>query len=475
LTARPENALAPEIRRLVALGGPTALTQLGTMMLGVVDTLMLGHFGVRELGASSLGAVWIFGTLMFGLGMMFGVDPLIAQAHGARDRERMAWTLQQGVVLALIVSVPVALSWLVTAPALRLLGQSPELVAGAHAYVVVQIPSIPAFLLFHVLRQYLQCRGIVMPAFWITVLANGFNALGNWLLIFGHMGFPRLGLVGAALATALTRGFMLLGLIALVLLLRLHENAWVPWSRRAFDRRDLGRIVRHGLPVGVQFSLETWAFQLSTLMAGRLGEAALAAHAIVLNLATLSFMLPLGVSLGAATHVGNLIGAGQRQRAQRAAHVALGLGGLVMLLSAAIFVGLRWQLPALYTADAAVIALAASILPVAATFQLFDGVQVVGCGVLRGMGNTVPAAVINLVGYYVLALPLAAWMVFEASLGLAGIWWGLAAGLAVVATALVVRVVRRGPARVPAGAATGLPADAPDAGHPVENQPPGPA
>jgi MATE family multidrug resistance protein len=467
VSVRPDNVVMREVRPLVALGLPTALTQLGFMMLGVVDTLMVGRLGVTELGAASLGNVWIYGTLVLGMGLMFGLDPIIAQAHGARDHERVALTLQQGVVAALLASVPIALSWLATGPVLILLGQSPQLAAGAHAYVITQIPSIPPFLVFLALRQYLQGRGVVMPAFWIMVLANGINALGNWILIFGHLGFPAMGLVGSALATALTRGFMLLALVALVLALRLHEGAWVPWSRRALDVRDLGRIFKIGVPVGVQYALEGWAFQISTLMAGRVDEISLAAHTIVLNLASLSFMLPMGVSLGAATHVGNLIGAGQIARAQRAAHVALGLGGLVMILSATAFVGLRRILPGLYTEDAMVIAVAASILPIGAAFQLFDGVQVVGGGILRGMGNTVPAAVINLVGYYALALPLAAWLAFEESLGVVGLWWGLAAGLAAVATALVVWVMRRGPARMHAPGASPAPPDPP-----VENEPP---
>jgi MATE family multidrug resistance protein len=456
VSARVDDTALREIRPLVALGVPTALTQVGFMMLGVVDTLMVGRLGVAELGAASLGNTWIFGTLILGMGLMFGLDPIIAQAHGARDHERVGLTLQQGVVAALIASVPIALLWLLTEPALLLLGQDRQLAAGAHEYVITQIPSIPAFLAFLAVRQYLQGRGMVMPAFWVTLLANGVNALGNWVLIFGHLGFPALGLVGAALATALTRGFMLVALVALVLALRLHEGAWIPWSRRALNARDLGRIFKIGVPVGVQYAIESWAFQIATLFAGLMGKNALAAHTIVLNLASLSFMMPLGISMGAAAHVGNLIGAGHLARAQRAAYVALGLGGLIMVLSATIFVGLRWVLPVLYTEDAAVIALAASILPIGAAFQLFDGVQGVGCGIVRGMGNTVPAAVINLVGY-ALALSLAAWLAFQTSMGLAGVWWGLAAGLAMVAMALVAWVARRGPARMAARAASTAP------------------
>lgn len=436
------------MRRLVVLGGPVAVTQFGVMMLSVVDTLMVGRLGVHELDAVALGTVWLFGTLIFGMGVVFGVDPIISQAHGARDGARVGLTLQQGVVVGLLTSVPVALSWLATGPALGLLGQSPSLVASAHLYVVAQIPSIFPFLVFLALRQYLQGRGVVMPALIITVVANGFNVLANWALIFGNLGLPEMGLLGAALATSATRVFMLLGLVILVLWQRLHAGAWVSWSRRALDRRDLGRIFRYGGPVALQFGLEAWAFQISTLMAGWLGEVPLAAHTIVINLASLSFMVPLGLSIGAATRVGNTIGAGRPRVAQRAALVALGMGAAVMTVSALAFVLMRWFLPGLYTEDAAVIALAAAILPIAATFQLFDGIQVVGSGILRGMGNTVPAAGFHLVGFYVIALPLGAWLTFGTSLGILGIWWGLALGLALVACALVAWVAWRGPARM---------------------------
>ena len=195
-------------------------------------------------------------------------------------------------------------------------------------------------------------------------------------------------------------------------------------------------------------SLEMWAFQAATLIAGRLGEAELAAHTVVLNVASVTFMVPLGVGMAATTRVGNLLGAGRPDGAQRAAWVALATGAGVMTGSAVLFVVLRHAIPVLYTTDVDVRVLAASIFPVAAAFQLFDGVQVVGSGVLRGMGSTRPAALFNLIGYYVLALPLAAWLTFTLDLGLRGIWWGLAIGLATVAVLLSAWIHRRGPTTV---------------------------
>jgi len=436
-----------EIRRLAALALPVAAAQVSNMLLSVVDTLMLGRFSVEALGAASLANVWIWGTLHFAMGILFGIDPIVAQAHGARDGGRAAIALQRGLVLAAGLSVPLALVWLGTEEFLRATGQDAALAAAAERYTRLQIPSIPFFLAFLTLRQSLQCREIVRPALWAIVGANVVNVAGNWALIFGHLGLPALGLEGAALATALSRLTCFGFLLALVLRFDLLAGAWAPWSRRALAPRGLLEILRLGVPVGVQVSLEAWAFSSAALLAGRLGSEALAAHTIVLNMAALSFMMPLGVGLAAVTRVGNLIGARRPDDAQRAAWVALALGGGVMAASASIFLGFRHELPWVYTSDLAVAALATGILPIAAAFQIFDGVQVVACGVLRGMGRTRPAAVFNAISYWALGIPLGGWLGLVAGWGLAGVWWGLCIGLAVVATLLVGWIHVRGPAR----------------------------
>jgi MATE family multidrug resistance protein len=206
----------------------------------------------------------------------------------------------------------------------------------------------------------------------------------------------------------------------------------------------MGQILRLGLPIGLQFGLEVWAFQLTTLLAGRLGLVPLGAHTIVLNLASFSFMFPLGISMAASVRVGNLVGAGDLRGARRSALLALALGAGVMSLFALAFYFLRWRLPGLYSADPKVTAAAASILPIAAGFQMLDGTQVVASGILRGLGRTRPAAVATLVGYYLLALPLGWLMGLRHGQSLAGLWWGLATGLAVVAIALLAWLLRPG-------------------------------
>jgi MATE family multidrug resistance protein len=423
------------------------------MLIGVVDAILVGHVGVEAMAAAALANVWIWATFMFAQGVLMGLDPIVAQAHGAGDGERAGRALHSGLLLALGLSVALALLWLATERVLVLSGQDPGLARQAHIYTLLQIPSIPFFLVYTALRQYLQGREQMRPALVVIVGANVLNALLGWALIFGHLGLPALGLVGAGIAACLTRVASGVGLVALVAGLGLHRGAWAPFARESFRASRLREVASYGVPVAIQVSLEAWAFSGAGLLVGHLGATALAAHTIALNLASLAFMMPLGIAQGAATRVGNLLGAREATAAQRAAWVSFGLGAGVMTVSALAFVALREWLPRLYTSDAAVVATCATILPIAAAFQIFDGTQVVGCGVLRGMGRVRPAAAINLIGYWLLGLPLGGWLALRGGLGVAGLWWGLALGLALVALSLVAFVALRGPAFVPLGEA----------------------
>ena len=426
-------------------------TQLSSMLLGLVDTLMVARVSVDALGALSLANVWIYGTMMFAQGILMGIDPIVSQAHGAGDGRRAGLALQRGIVLAAVLSVPVGVLFWWTDAVLIALGQQPELAQDAAAYARVQIVGIPCFLIFATLRHYLQSREIVRPALWVILAANLLNAGLNWLLIYGNWGAPALGLVGAGIATAVMRVAVVFGLVGLMLQFRLHADAWLPWSRAAYSREGLFEVLRYGLPIALQISSEIWAFSGASLLVGWLGPVPLAAHAVALNLASLAFMAPLGVSIGAVTRVGNLLGAGNPHAAQRAAWVAMALGAGVMTISALGFVVLRDWLPTLYTADLAVGALCATILPIAAAFQIFDGIQVVACGVLRGMGRVRPAMVFNLISYWLLGLPIGAWLTFRMGWGVGGIWWGLCFGLGIVAALFLAWIFWRGPARMGSG------------------------
>jgi len=439
-----------EIRRVLVLALPVMIAQVGSMLLGTVDTMMVGRIGEDALAAAALGNAWFYAVLLVGQGVVHGIDPLVTQAHGARDAAGTARALQRGVVVAVVASVPLCFVLAFTGDVLLWSGQEPELAALAHEYIWVQIPSLPFFLLFMAVRQYLQGRELMRPGMWVMAFANIGNLVFNRVLIFGAFGVPALGLFGAGIATGLTRGLMVVVLLVWVIRFRLYEGAWVPWSREAVRVRALVAVWRSGWPVAVQMSLEVWAFSFGTLIAGTLGATAVAAHAVVLNMASLTFMMAVGVSQGVVTRVGNLIGAGERARAQRAAWVGLASGASVMALAGLVFLVFRDALPRIYTGEAQIIALASTILPVAAAFQVFDGAQAVGCGVLRGMGRTLPAAGFNLLGYWVLGLPVGWWLATYAGFGLEGVWWGFVIGLGVVAMSVLVYIARRGPGFDPA-------------------------
>ncbi len=438
------GAAGQEARQLLRLATPVVLAQLATMAMGFVDTIMVGRVSVEALGSVAIANFWIFATMQSCMGILFGLDPLVSQAHGAGDGERTGRALQHGLVLAGILSVVLMVLWSFCETVLLAMGQDPELAAAAHRYTWVQLPSVPFLLGAAALRQYLQAREWVRPAMWVVLVANIWNVIFNWMFIFGNLGVPAMGLEGAGIATSLTRILSGLALLGLVHWRGYLKGGWVPWSREAFDRKGLGAVLALGVPVALQMSLEMWAFSSSNLIAGWLGATALAAHTIVLNLASITFMVPLGIAQGAAVRVGNLIGAGRPEEARIASWVGIAIGAAVMTVSAAGFVLLRDLLPRVYTTDVGVLALAATILPIAGAFQIFDGTQAVACGVLRGMGRPRPAAVFNLIGYWILALPIGTWLALRTDWGLGGLWWGLAGGLCLVAIGLVIWIATRG-------------------------------
>lgn len=412
------------------------------MAMGVIDTIMVARVGVAELAAVAIASTWAWSSGSLAQGVVHGMDPLVSQAHGAGDGDAAARALQRGVIIAVAVSIPLALLWLATAPVLVALGQDPHVAELAGAYMLARLPSALGFNLFVALRQYLAGRTLTRPAMWVMFLCNALNVWLNWVLIFGNLGAPPLGLVGAGLATGITNVLLPLVLWAWILRFRLHAGAWRPWDRQAFDRAGLRRYVALGLPVGIQMGLEANAFSVAMVMVGWMGVVELAAHQVVINMASFTFMLPLGVSIGAGARAGNLIGAREPGRLRLACRVAFVMGGGVMAVAALCFVAFRDVLPAFYVKDAGVVALAATLMPIAGAFQIADGVQVVGGGLMRGMGRPRAGAIVNLLGFYVIGLPVAWVLAFPLGLGLPGIWWGLAAGLGGVSAMLVAWVTR---------------------------------
>ncbi len=433
--------LGREVGPVVRLALPVVAVQLGLMFMGVVDTMMLGRVSAGALAAGALGDAVSFSLLVGAVGVLMAIDPLVSQAHGAEDREAVSAHLERGLVLAFALSVPLILIFWNVRRFLSVLGEPAGLVSGATAFIRGSIPGVLPFLLFVVLRQTLQAMSVVRPAVVAMLVGNLVNFVGDYVLIFGHLGVPALGVAGSAYATSIGRWIMLA--ILIVSARKTLGPYFRGFTRHAFAWRAHGHHLRLGMPIGVHHSLELWVFTTVALLMGRLGVNELAGHQITLNLSALSFMVPMGVGAAASTRVGNAIGRGDMPGARRAAVVCLGLGAGVMSLFGLLFALAPRFLASLYSADPGVLAMGATLLPIAAAFQVFDGVQVVGAGILRGAADTHIPAIVALVGYWVLGLPLGALLTFRLGFGPRGLWWGLTLGIVIVALLLLARIARR--------------------------------
>lgn len=432
---------------LIKLALPAMGAQLGMMLMGVVDTAMVGRldFDGTALAASSIANAWLYAILWFGMGLIQGIDPLITQAHGAKRPDHALTAMQRGLVLSCVIS-PILMIGIISAEEILLFfQQDPRLAELAENYLRMQLWSIPFFFLFITLRQFLQGREIVNPMLWVAIFANLINVIANYLLIYGKFGFPALGLEGAGIATSITRCFMFFALLLWGLKFNFIPKQWLPFKKSIYQLKEFLLIVQLGLPVAIQIGLEILAFSCSTFIAGMLGQTVLAAHTIALNIASLAFMVPLGISQGAVTRVGNLLGEHEYKLAKHAAWTAIFFGGIIMAISATIFVVFRFVLPDFYTENTEVVVIAATILPIAAAFQIVDGIQVVCAGVLRGMGRPLPSAIANLVAFWIIGLPLAYWTTITLGYGIEALWWSLSLGLAVVAITLSLWIAYRGP------------------------------
>lgn len=404
------------------------------MLLNVVDTLMLARFDAAAVGATGVAAVMTLLVLFSTSGLLFGIDPIVSQAHGRGDGDAAARALQRGVVIALAASIPIALVFCWAEPILSLI--RPDLAPLATRYVWAQIPGVPFVLCFVALRQYLQSRGIVRPAMYVVLAANLLNGLLNWALIFGHFGFPALGVVGSGIATAIVQVCSFLALLLWTRSARLHANAWTPWSREVFEWSGFRQILRIGVPIWLQIELELGTIVATTLIASRFSIGALAGHEISMKIAGLAFQVPLGLSLALSARVGHHLGSGNLA----AAHSAVRSGLILSLIVIAVPVLLLTLVPSgvarLLSSDTAVIATCAAILPIVGVMHAFDGIQVVATGALRGQGRTLPATWSNLIGHWGIGLPLAAWLALNQDWGVPGIWWGLTVGMLIVALLL---------------------------------------
>ena len=412
---------------MLRLALPLVFAELGWMAMGVVDTVMAGHAGRQMLGAVALGHGLYYTFAVFGIGVILGLDTLISQAYGRGDIADCRRSLAGGLAVSFLMAPPlIGLAWLM-GPVMDWFGIDPALQGDTQGYLrAVSWGTLP-LMLYASFRRFLQSQDVVRPVMFALISANVVNIFLNWVLIFGKLGAPALGAAGAGYATSVSRVYMVVVLLWATVQGHRWEGwtAWPGWERV----RDVFRL---GVPVGAQISFEVAVFALVTTMLGALGPVAVGGHQIALNVASVTYMIPLGISSAVAVRVGQAVGRRDEGGARRAGWVGIGLGAGFMLLSAMVF----WTAPGVvagwYTTDVEVLQTASALLVIAAFFQFFDGLQAVATGALRGLGDTRTPMLAHVICYWAVGLPLGWWLTYPNGWGARGFWVGLSLALILI-------------------------------------------
>lgn len=415
------------------LAAPLVLSEVGWMTMGVVDTMAVGRVSAEAIGAVSLGTMIFYTIGIFAGGLLLGLDTLVAQSFGAGDPDDCRHSLISGIWLAVFLILPVMAAIWACIPLLAKFGIDPSVLRETGPYLRTLNWSAPFLLIYFGFRRYLQAVNIVRPVMITLLLANLVNLAGNWILVFGNLGAPRLGAEGAAWATFVSRVYMMtvLGYVIWRNDPGLLHASWKP------DVTRIRKLLKLGFPAAAQIGLETGVFATVTVLIGKLGATALAGHQIALTTVSMTFMMPLGISSAAAVRVGQAIGRGDPAGAARSGWTALAFGAAVMSVAALALLLIPHMIARLFTPEPAIIAAGVVLLRVAAFFQLFDGFQVVATGALRGAGDTRTPMVCHFIGYWVIGLPLGAMLCFYFGLGAPGLWIGLSTGLILIGIVLV--------------------------------------
>ncbi len=447
---RQSRGLADELWQLARLAGPIALVQFGMTTLSVTDVAMLGRHEPGALPAMGLGNVLAMAVTMFAFGAQTAADPMLSQAIGAKDDDAVPRILGRTLLLGVVLTVPCALLLLPAGTWLTWLGQPPELIGDAATYARLQALGVLPFLWYSVARSLLSAQARTSAQVITIVAGNLLNVLLDYWLIFGGLGVPALGATGAGIATVTVRWLMLAALVWFgrdVIVPQLRGLADRTVRAAAFAYRPLLKLLRLGAAVGLQFVLEFGIFGAAGLLVGMLDAergpagsdgAMLAGHQVALQLASLSFMIPLGIGIAASVRVGWAVGRGDQDAVQLSCRAALFAGAGTMTAFMLLFLAIPGPLANLLAEHAGALEVAIALIPIAGVFQIVDGVQVVAIGCLRGLGDLRSPVLANVVGFWLLGLPVAAVLTFGLDLGPVGPWWGLVIGLAAVAAILLV-------------------------------------
>jgi MATE family multidrug resistance protein len=416
---------------LIALALPLAAQQVGNQLMGMVDAAMLGHYSDAALAGAGVGNNLLFAITSIGLGIVMGMDTVVPQALGAGRIDDARRAVGAGIRLAILVGLMATLLVYATPLLMRFVGVQPEVLHEATSYIYLRAVGIVPFLITIALRSFLAAHHLTRPLVIAVIIGNVVNLMMDYVLIFP----AGMGVIGAALATTVVQ-LVTMGLY-LVAARSLYEG-----PAPASTTKDLRDVLHYGGPVGGQIFAEVGIFGVATVIAAHLGELESAAHAIALNIASFTFSFAMGVAAATSVQVGNAVGANNIALARSRGLLGIRVGLAVMAGCAVAFLLVPEAIARAFTNDSVVVVATVPLLHIAALFQLSDGTQAIAAGALRGLGHTSQTLWGNLVGHYVVALPLILVLCFSLERGIVGVWWGLSAGLTVTGAYLVVMFLR---------------------------------
>jgi MATE family multidrug resistance protein len=428
-------------QKITKLSYPIIIGQLGIVLMGVADVIMVGKVDATHLAAAAFANSIYFLVSILGLGTLAAVSPLVAKSKGAGHPNECAVLFRQSINAAILLSVFICSIILVLTYNLEWFGQDPEVTALAKPFLHLLNASNVFMLLFLGIKQFSDGLSITKPSAVITIIALGLNILFNWLLIYGNMGFPQMGLNGAGVATLLARVFMALVMLAFVLWEQKYKQ-YLRVKEQSQNTFFLKEIFRVGLPSGFQYAFEMGAFATAAIIIGWFGKYELAAHQVAINIASVTYMIATGIAAAGSIAVGDALGRKHKEDLVRSGRAALIMGTVFMGGCGIIFSLFNNFLIGLYTSDVLVIDMAAKLLLIAALFQLSDGIQCVSLGVLRGIADTKIPTLVTVIAYWVIGIPVGLWMAEYFRIGLYGIWFGLTLGLTFSAVMLSIRFIK---------------------------------
>ncbi len=431
--------LKDDIKKTIHLSLPMIVGQIGQLSMSLADNIMVGRVGTDSLAAAAIGNALFTLVMVLGFGISMAVTPLTAMAAGAgRDRD-CGVVLRQGLIVNLLSGVFLCGLTFAGAESIRFMNQPQTIVAPAILYMQVLGFSMLPLMLFQSFRQFAEGVSFLKPAMVITLLANLVNIVVNWVFIYGNLGAPALGLTGAGIATFSSRTFMALVLMWVIMTAPTLKRYDPSLRYRKIDVSIMKKLLKIGIPCAFQYFFEVSAFAASSVMVGWMGTQALAAHQIALNLASISFMVAMGISAAGTIRVSDAVGRGSTGDIRAAGFSATLLCAGFMASAGLVFVLFRYYLPTFYVSDSEVIEMSATLLVIVAFFQISDGTQAVGLGILRGITDMKIPTLINLAAYWVIGLPSSYVLAFHFGLGIYGIWYGLLISLTASALLMMLR------------------------------------